>query len=325
MSVSEFNPLVSIIIPVYNGSDYMKEAIDSALNQSYSNIEVIVVNDGSKDNEASDEIAKSYGAKIRYFNKENGGVASAFNLGIQKMKGEYFSWLSHDDKYYPNKIEAQIKYLKDLNLNKTETILYSDYDYMDENSKIKGSKVMGNISTEKFRKHLLLEYVVNGNTVLIPKVCFEKVGLFNLDLKTSQDYDMWFRLSRQFMFVHQSERLIVTRRHDEQGSKKISTFFKEGIETKRKQIDTYTNMELIELFDVTSVDKAFRFLAYNFAFRGGDRFGIPLKHVLYKYRSSFKPFQVFKQIKYFFDFCFLFLLTHQPYRKILKKVFKYKV
>ena len=66
------NPKVSIIIPVYNGKDYMKEAIDSALSQTYKNIEILVINDGSTDNGATKRIAKSYGNKIRYFEKENG-------------------------------------------------------------------------------------------------------------------------------------------------------------------------------------------------------------------------------------------------------------
>jgi len=99
----EFNPKVSIIIPVYNGSNYMQEAINSALNQTYSNLEVIVINDGSTDD--TDKIAKSFGQKIKYYQKDNGGVSTALNLGIEKMNGEYFSWLSHDDVYMPTKIE----------------------------------------------------------------------------------------------------------------------------------------------------------------------------------------------------------------------------
>ena len=106
-----FNPKVSILIPAYNGANYMREAIDSALAQTYKNSEVILVNDGSKDNGDTEAIARSYGDKIRYFHKENGGVASALNLGIRKMTGEYFSWLSHDDVYYPHKIETQINFL----------------------------------------------------------------------------------------------------------------------------------------------------------------------------------------------------------------------
>lgn len=106
----EFSPLVSIVIPVYNGADYLGEAIDSALMQTYGNIEVIVVNDGS--NDETDAIARSYGDKIRYYSKKNGGVATALNLGIENMRGEYFSWLSHDDIYMPEKIELQINKLK---------------------------------------------------------------------------------------------------------------------------------------------------------------------------------------------------------------------
>ena len=80
--------------------------------QTYERVEVIVVNDGSTDD--TEQIALSYGEQIRYFRKENGGVSSALNLGIKEMKGEYFSWLSHDDVYTPDKIEVQIDALRGL-------------------------------------------------------------------------------------------------------------------------------------------------------------------------------------------------------------------
>ena len=106
-------PLVSIIIPVYNGSNYMREAIDSALAQTYENFEVIVVNDGSTDGGKTERIALSYGNRIRYYHKENGGVATAMNFGIHEMKGEYFSWLSHDDIFYPDKIKIQMEAIRE--------------------------------------------------------------------------------------------------------------------------------------------------------------------------------------------------------------------
>jgi glycosyltransferase involved in cell wall biosynthesis len=106
------NPLVSIIIPTYNGSNYMKYAIDSALAQTYANVEVVVVNDGSCDDGKTDEIAKSYGGKIVYINREqNMGIAYTLNEGVGAMSGEYFAWLSHDDVYLQNKIEAHVHFL----------------------------------------------------------------------------------------------------------------------------------------------------------------------------------------------------------------------
>ncbi len=94
-----FNPLVSIIIPVYNGANYVEEAIKSALAQTYKKIEVVVINDGSTDK--TEEIVKKYLKKVRYYKKTNGGVATALNFGISKARGSYISWLSHDDLYYP--------------------------------------------------------------------------------------------------------------------------------------------------------------------------------------------------------------------------------
>jgi len=83
-------PLVSIIIPVYNGSNYLRNAIESALAQTYENFEVIVINDGSKDSGRSAAIAKEFAGRIRYFEKPNGGVASALNLGSRKCEDPTF-------------------------------------------------------------------------------------------------------------------------------------------------------------------------------------------------------------------------------------------
>ena len=120
MSYNEqYQPIVSIVIPAYNASNYLAKAIDSALAQTYPNVEIIVVNDGSKDDGATERIALSYGKKIRYLYKKNGGSSSALNLGIANMTGEWFSWLSHDDLYEPNKLEKQIAYIQKLDINES--------------------------------------------------------------------------------------------------------------------------------------------------------------------------------------------------------------
>ena len=120
MDKDMYMPKISIVIPAYNASNYLAEAIDSALAQTYPNVEIIVVNDGSKDDGATRAVALSYGDKIRYFEKENGGSSSALNVGIANMTGEWFSWLSHDDLYVPEKLEKQIESINTLKIDISE-------------------------------------------------------------------------------------------------------------------------------------------------------------------------------------------------------------
>lgn len=240
----EDQPKVSIVIPVYNGARYMGEAINSALAQTYPNIEVIVVNDGSKDNGATSKIAKSYGNKIRYFEKPNGGVATALNLGIKKMTGDYFCWLSHDDVFYPYKVQAQIDFLKENKINRP-VVLYSDSDVIDENSKIIGSQKVKHIEPGQVRGALLSSSQVHGCSVLIPKECFDKLGLFNESLKIVQDYEMWFRLAGQYQFIHQPEVLIQGRVHSKQVTvTRSSECVEEGDRLNQKMLDEISDQEI---------------------------------------------------------------------------------
>jgi len=209
---------VSIVIPVYNGANFLHDAIESALAQTYKNIEVMVVNDGSTDGGKTEEVAKSYGGRIKYFYKDNGGVASALNFGIRRMSGEYFSWLSHDDLYHPTKIETQIEFIT--NTDKSE-ILYSDYDLVNLKSEVIGRVRMPYVEPRDFRCFITLDNSLHGCTLLIPKRCFEEYGLFDDDLKTTQDYDLWFRLAEKFRFIHVPLTLVLSRQHPEQGSRKL--------------------------------------------------------------------------------------------------------
>lgn len=215
-------PLVSVVIPVYNGKNYLRDAIDSVLFQTYENIEIIVVNDGSTDGDATEKITLSYGKKIRYFSKQNGGVATALNYGIDRMQGEYFSWLSHDDMYYPNKIEMQVEALNKRG-DKT-AIVFSGYDVIDENTRVKTYVNIGNIYKRADLENSvfpLLYGLIHGCTLLIHKSHFERVGGFNESLKTTQDYDLWFRMFRGQNTIYIQEPLIIGRLHEAQGSRTI--------------------------------------------------------------------------------------------------------
>lgn len=215
ISVINSNPSVSIIIPVYNGSDFLREAIDSALGQTYGNIEIVVVNDGSRDDGKTEAVALSYGDKIRYIRKANGGVATALNVGIREMKGDYFTWLSHDDLYYPTKTEEQVRFLEELG---EDAVIYGDFEYIDVNGEFLGTKKTGSAQSCGINFSLIMEGTINGCTVMVPRHCFDKVGLFDEGLRTTQDFDMWFRLARECPFRHQPKVLVKSRVHPNQGS-----------------------------------------------------------------------------------------------------------
>ena len=203
----KFEPLVSLIIPAYNASNYLNEAIDSALAQTYKNIEIIVVNDGSDDNGATKKIAKSYGNKIRYFEKDNEGVSSALNFGIKNMKGEYFAWLSHDDLIDSIHIEKLIEFVS--YMENDDKIPYTNFKIIDEFGKIDLNQT---INSQLFcsdykvsvthNLYTLLQGEINGGSVLIPKKAFDKNGLFDEKQRITQERDMWSRLIRSYKFIN---------------------------------------------------------------------------------------------------------------------------
>lgn len=228
-----YNPLISIVIPVYNGSDYLKEAIDSAINQTYRNIEIIVINDGSKDNGLTEKIALSYGSKIKYYFKKNGGVSSALNLGIEVMNGEWFSWLSHDDLYEPKKIEVQVNKLNTEGLDLSKTILATDVKYIDQ----KGEKIFRSTNfkagyyndKEIFRK-LCKGNVFYGCSLLIPKKVLIEINGFKEEYKFIQDWICWLEIAmKKYNFLLISNKLVSARVHKKQQTKKIANLWPKEI------------------------------------------------------------------------------------------------
>lgn len=196
--MNSFHPLVSIVVPVYNGSNYMREAIDSALAQTYDNIEIIVVNDGSTD--STEEIAKSYGNKIRYFCKKNGGTPTALNMGIANMRGEYFAWLSHDDLYKPNKIQREVEELS--KIPDKNTIMLSNYEIIDESFQVVGGthveKLIDAYPEREFSKYFHVLYSTMHCCCLIPKKCFDTVGVFDVNWRVAHDHEYLHRILANF-------------------------------------------------------------------------------------------------------------------------------
>ncbi len=239
------DPKVSIIIPVYNGEKYLKYAIDSALSQTYKNLEILVINDGSTDK--TDKIAKSYGDKIKYIKKENGGVSSALNLGIKEMSGEYFSWLSHDDTYEPDKVEAEIDYLKKHKLLHKKAIVFSDYYLINSKGKIIAESRKDHEEIEKKPEYSLIKGHINGLSLLIPKQAFDDYGFFDTEMVCVQDYEMWRKMAKTYDFYHIPKLLVSTRYHAKQVSNTSPKVVTEGNDFYRRAIAEVSPKRMAEI------------------------------------------------------------------------------
>lgn len=278
------NPKVSIVIPVYNGEDYVNEAIDSALAQTYENCEVIVVNDGSTDN--TEAIVKTYGNKIRYFSKENGGVSSALNVGIEHMEGEYFQYLPHDDLLHPDKIEKNIRAIQQ---SRNEmSIVWSgwNYNYMDGRGLQRFQIPYQYNDKNRLTNSVfpLLFSILNTVTVLINRKYFDKIGKFNTELYTSQDYDMWYRTFIDQRTIYLEEELVDYRMHEHQGTQTDSKFDKNCISMSEFMVSNLSEKQIFGMFE-----NEYRFFYYMLDFYKQQNWSENYKNLYLKFQNCSEP------------------------------------
>ena len=183
---------VSVIIPVYNSEKFLKQSIESVINQTYENTEIIAVDDGSTD--SSGEILKQYLGKIKVISQENKSLASALNTGLKTITGKWFKWFSPDDILYPDALETLVSELKNLSDN---TIIYSNWDLIDENDKKLRSfseSNFNNLNNFDFNVRLLDSQQVNVNTALIPSSLLEQgCDIEDLEEPVAIDYDFFLK------------------------------------------------------------------------------------------------------------------------------------
>jgi teichuronic acid biosynthesis glycosyltransferase TuaG len=208
------NPKVSIIIPFYN-CPYVDQAIESAINQTHSNIEIIVVDDGST---KFKEKLVPFQENIVYIRKENGGTATALNEGIRSATGEYIAWLSSDDYFLPDKVAKQISFM----MKEKVEASFTNYNYIDETSQPIDHWTRPVFSNNEDVYRAFLNYnAINGCTVIIKKEIFEQAGYFNPNLRYTQDYEMWVRLLiKGYKIYYLDEELTKFRIHKESGTYK---------------------------------------------------------------------------------------------------------
>ena len=200
--------LVSVIIPTYNSARYLAEAVDSVLAQTFSDFEVLVIDDGSTDE--TEELMRRYAGRVRCFRQQNSGVAEARNRGIRESRGKFVSFLDADDTWLPDKLARQIEALKN---RPDDRFCYSAFTVVDSQL----NPIFVNRS--KRRASALEDLLLRGNavgsicTVLCERELFNKVGGFDPDLSQCADWDMWVRIAVQTEFLYIDEPLATYRRH----------------------------------------------------------------------------------------------------------------
>lgn len=202
-------PLISVIIPNYNYGDYIADAIESVLSQTYPEVEIIVVDDGSTDDSKSKVI--KYGSRVRLVQQQNKGVSAARNRGIAESNGRFIAFLDADDKWHPEKLSRQFEQMN----NPKVGMVYCGLQYMDA----KGRFLSVNLSGSEgyvLKELALLEgpgVPASGSSALVRRECFERVGLFDESLSTSADWDMWRRIACHYEIRIVREPLVFYRVH----------------------------------------------------------------------------------------------------------------
>jgi glycosyltransferase involved in cell wall biosynthesis len=223
--VVDVRPKVSVVVPVFNGERYLQIALNSLVTQTYVNIEIIVVDDGSDEKEKILAIIESFNdSRIKFYSKDNGGVSSALNLAVEKAEGKYFTWLSHDDVFLPNKIEQQIVLLEQ-KLN-PKLISYTSYETIDFKGKLIAKIKLGPELSKAVSPLGPIELgVLYGCTAMFNLEFIRQVGRFDLRLRFVQDYDFWLKLFDQgAIFELLDKPLVQIRVHEEQTGKINDTY-----------------------------------------------------------------------------------------------------
>lgn len=194
-------PLVSVVMSVYNGQEYLNLAIDSILLQSHKNLEFIVVDDGSTDHSA--HIIKGYkDSRIRYIHQHNKGLSAALNIGIAKASGEYIARMDADDISYPRRIEKQVQFLEQ---NRRVGMVGTSFDLIDVHGYITGQSYHLD-RDQDLNLEFLLRNPFGHGTVMIRRAILASVGGYD-NKQPIEDYELWWRTAKKYEVANLPEQL----------------------------------------------------------------------------------------------------------------------
>jgi glycosyltransferase involved in cell wall biosynthesis len=245
-------PKVSVIIPAYNAMAYLPETLESVLNQTFTDFEVLIINDGSPDGivEWASEIKDS---RVKLISQENQGLSGARNTGIWSSQGEYLAFLDADDIWEAKKLEKQVEYLeKHLDVGLVSSWIANvdrNGNFIDLYDCSEGGK---DLTKELFRSNILY----CGSTPLVRRICFEKVGFFERSLSSAADWDMWLRIAVHFPIFVIQEPLVQYRRYPNSMSTNFRLMIQELDEVMERSVQLapkeFKNVERIGSSDLST-------------------------------------------------------------------------
>mgnify|MGYP005725567305 CR=1 FL=1 len=205
-------PDISVIVPTFNRATTLPRAIQSVLNQTFTPVEIIVVDDGSTDN--TQKLVEENFPSVHYIFQKNQGVSSARNTGIKQTKGEWPAFLDSDDEWLPAKLEKQIKALKkhsktgtNKNFQLEYLICHTNETWIRNGKRVNQKKKHQKFGGFIYQKCLPL-CVISPSSVIIHRSVFEDVGLFDESLPACEDYDLWLRICAKYPVLYLEEPLI---------------------------------------------------------------------------------------------------------------------
>lgn len=233
---------ISVVIPCYNQAHYLREAIESALNQTYKNVEVIVIDDGSTDN--TKQVSKTFGNRVQYVYVERVGLSAARNIGVQFAKGSFVVFLDADDYLYEGAVELNLYFFS---LHKNAAFVSGIYDKIDAD----GNYIQANIATSKSGNNYLS--LLQGNYIAMEATVMYRRDLFfyfhfDTSLSSCEDYDLNLKISRHLPVFHHEKKIAVYRLHSSNMSKSVKSMLENALYVLKRQEKFLRNDEEKQAF-----------------------------------------------------------------------------
>lgn len=206
-------PEISIVIPAYNAMEYLPQTVDSVLQQTFHDFDVVIVNDGSSDG-LEDWFHQSVrDPRFRLISQENQGIAGARNTGIANSQGEFIAFLDADDLWHPSKLEKQVQRLKD---SPEVGLVYTWLQYADARAVPNGRFVKSPFQGDVWEQLTAFNFVGCGSNAMVRRACFGTVGNFDKSLGSYvEDWDMWLRIAKRYPFAVIKSPLVYNRKHSD--------------------------------------------------------------------------------------------------------------